>query len=163
MPFKDPEKRRAYSKEWRDANIEKQRQVERRSRSRPEANTPEVKEELAQKKRIWQKNNLEKNRAAVLRYRKLYPERILESNLKCLYGITKAAYERLLAAQGNGCAICGACPKPGKRLHVDHDHQSGKIRGLLCRIHNLGLGHFQDDPILLEQGAAYLRRPIPAL
>lgn len=46
-------------------------------------------------------------------------------------GVTDEQYERLLAAQGGGCAICGATPKT-RRLHVDHDHKTGAVRGLLC-------------------------------
>lgn len=46
-------------------------------------------------------------------------------------GVTDDAYARLLAAQGGGCAICGATPKT-RRLHVDHDHRTGAVRGLLC-------------------------------
>lgn len=42
-----------------------------------------------------------------------------------------AGYDRLLEAQGGGCALCGATPKK-RRLHVDHDHRSGAVRGLLC-------------------------------
>ena len=50
------------------------------------------------------------------------------------------------------CVICGACCK----LVVDHDHKSGKIRGLLCSHCNRGLGHFRDDPELLEFARMYL-------
>ena len=46
-------------------------------------------------------------------------------------GIGQAEYERRLAAQGGGCAICGARPKT-RRLHVDHDHKTGEVRGLTC-------------------------------
>lgn len=46
-------------------------------------------------------------------------------------GITEAEYDRLLAVQGGGCAICGNPPKT-RRLHVDHDHKTGAVRGLLC-------------------------------
>lgn len=48
-----------------------------------------------------------------------------------LLGVTDEQYERLLAAQGGGCAICGNPPKT-RRLHVDHDHKTGAVRGLLC-------------------------------
>lgn len=46
-------------------------------------------------------------------------------------GITEAEYDERLAAQNGGCAICGATPKK-RRLHVDHDHKTGHVRGLLC-------------------------------
>jgi hypothetical protein len=53
-------------------------------------------------------------------------------------GITDDDYEALLAAQGGGCAICGNPPKT-RRLHVDHDHKTGKVRGLLCHRCNRAL------------------------
>ncbi len=45
--------------------------------------------------------------------------------------MTPAEYDALLARQGGGCAICGSTPKK-RRLHVDHDHRTGVVRGLLC-------------------------------
>ena len=50
------------------------------------------------------------------------------------------------------CVICGS----EEKLVVDHDHKSGKIRGMLCNHCNRGLGHFRDDPTLLEFAAQYL-------
>ena len=48
-------------------------------------------------------------------------------------GITDEGYQALLEAQGGKCAICGNPPKEGgRRLHVDHNHRTGKVRGLLC-------------------------------
>ncbi len=64
-------------------------------------------------------------------------------------------YERLLAAQNGGCAICGK-EANGNRLSVDHDHGTGRVRGLLCQQCNTGLGGFRDDPALLERAIAYL-------
>lgn len=53
-------------------------------------------------------------------------------------GVTDEQYERLLAAQGGRCALCPATPKT-RRLHVDHEHRSGLVRGLLCHRCNRGL------------------------
>ena len=53
-------------------------------------------------------------------------------------GVTDAEYDRLLSAQGGGCAICGNPPKT-RRLHVDHDHKTGRVRGLLCHRCNRAL------------------------
>jgi recombination endonuclease VII len=53
-------------------------------------------------------------------------------------GVSDDEYARLLEAQGGGCAICGAKPKT-RRLHVDHDHKTGKVRGLLCHRCNRAL------------------------
>lgn len=54
------------------------------------------------------------------------------------------------------CVICGDAPAPGRSLAIDHDHQTGVIRGALCSRCNLGLGHFRDDPELLEFARIYL-------
>jgi hypothetical protein len=50
------------------------------------------------------------------------------------------------------CVICGS----NEKLVVDHDHKTGQIRGMLCNHCNRGLGHFRDDPLLLEFAAVYL-------
>jgi hypothetical protein len=62
----------------------------------------------------------------------------------------------MLAAQGGGCAICGRAPSTKISLHIDHDHETGRIRGLLCFVCNNGLGQFQEDPAVLRKAAAYV-------
>lgn len=77
------------------------------------------------------------------------------------YGITRAEYEELESKQDFKCAIC---EQPEARMYkdalcrliVDHDHETGKIRGLLCYSCNLGLGCFKDDPERLKRAANYL-------
>jgi len=76
--------------------------------------------------------------------------------LKYYYGITVADYEALLAKQNGKCAICREKPPRGETLCVDHCHVTGRIRGLLCRGCNCGLGNYRDDPRRLRAGAAYL-------
>lgn len=80
--------------------------------------------------------------------------------LRKLYGLTPERYDELLIAQGGGCAICGRpdAHKGGIRLHVDHDHDTGKVRGLLCSRCNQSIGAFEDDPALLRLAVAYLER-----
>jgi len=69
--------------------------------------------------------------------------------------MTVAEYERRLAAQGGGCAICGRAPKT-RRLDIDHSHATGEIRGLLSHRCNQGLQMFNDNPRLLRRAADYL-------
>jgi hypothetical protein len=71
------------------------------------------------------------------------------------YGITQEDYEELFAAQDGVCAICGKEESNGK-LSVDHDHETGDVRGLLCRLCNLGLSYWKDDPGLLLSASQYL-------
>ncbi len=104
--------------------------------------------------RTWRKENLEVAREADrLRYL-ANPDRSRASRL-ARYNLTPAAYDGLLEAQEGVCAICRAAPVQ-ERLHVDHDHTTGGVRGLLCGECNLGLGKFRDDPTLLLSAAAYL-------
>lgn len=79
------------------------------------------------------------------------------------YGLTVEQYEAKLAAQNNFCAICGKPPKPdgvraASRLHIDHDHETGIVRGLLCLNCNRGIGSFNDDSTLLRMAADYIDR-----
>lgn len=75
------------------------------------------------------------------------------------YGLEPGEYDVLLAAQGGRCAICGN--RPGrKRLAVDHDHQTGEVRGLLCeRDNHRLLGGAKDSLSILRRAVAYLEQP----
>ena len=85
-------------------------------------------------------------------YEKVKSER-REYFIQKTYGITQKEYELLLSKQGGLCAICR---KPNK-LNIDHDHETGKVRGLLCSTCNMMLGHAHDSPLLLEAGIRYLQ------
>lgn len=83
--------------------------------------------------------------------------------LRKFYGLTEAQYDFLAAQQGGVCAICGE-PEirtiRGARtpLIVDHCHESGEVKGLLCYRCNLALGYFRERPALLRSAAGYLER-----
>lgn len=80
------------------------------------------------------------------------------------YGITPLQYEEMVAEQSGLCLICGGPPNGrGKRLHVDHCHDTGAVRGLLCGNCNTALGLFGDDPDRLLAAAAYLLQNINVL
>lgn len=74
--------------------------------------------------------------------------------LKNLYGITVEQYDAMLTRQGGGCAICHRTEK----LHVDHCHDSSRVRGVLCENCNRGIGMFKDDPALLQRAIDYLNQ-----
>ncbi len=76
---------------------------------------------------------------------------------KFKYGLTGAQVIEMMESQRRRCAICDA-PLDVHRFHVDHDHTSGKVRGLLCRFCNNGLGMFRDNIPALERAASYLRK-----
>jgi hypothetical protein len=83
-----------------------------------------------------------------------------EWNLQKMYGLSLEDYDRLLAEQDGGCAVCGATESGTYRgnpfLHVDHDHATGEIRGLLCGKCNRMLGQAEDSVDRLMAAAAYL-------
>lgn len=77
------------------------------------------------------------------------------------FGISLLDYDALLVKQGYCCAVCGcedwAAGGRWGGFHVDHCHETGAVRGLLCMACNTGIGKLQDDPALLDRAAAYLR------
>lgn len=79
------------------------------------------------------------------------------------YGITSEQWDQMFSDQGGLCAICQRPEEEGvSRLHVDHCHDSGKVRALLCHSCNTGIGHFRDDPEILQNAAAYVESHRPA-
>jgi hypothetical protein len=76
-------------------------------------------------------------------------------------GATLEEYEALLEAQGGVCAICQGPPngKDPDIYHIDHDHETGVLRGLLCHSCNTSLGHFRDDVATLRRAIEYLSDP----
>jgi len=88
-----------------------------------------------------------------------HPDRAWSGMLIQRYGITAEDYYTLLAQQGGGCAICGATigeVKRNRRLFVDHDHKTKRVRGLLCAKCNTALGYLKDRPKLAHRLVAYL-------
>jgi len=74
------------------------------------------------------------------------------------YGLTEADWDGLISRQQDRCAICRT-DRPGgrgERWHVDHDHVSGQVRGLLCHHCNMGIGFFRDDPEVIRAAAVYV-------
>jgi hypothetical protein len=105
--------------------------------------------------RAWQQANREHYLRKQAEYRSATNRDHRSGHLKRKFGLTLDEYEQLLRSQGGRCAVCGA--KPGRAsLHVDHDHGTGKIRGLLCFRCNGGLGQFQEKPARLVRAADYL-------
>jgi len=110
--------------------------------------------------RQWKLDNPERSRAAQLEYaasgRKQISDR--KSYLKRTYGITIADYEVMVEAQQGVCAICLEARPEERTLHIDHDHESGAIRGLLCFRCNNALGDFREQFDIFQRAADYLDR-----
>ena len=84
-------------------------------------------------------------------------EKYRSEKLWTKYRITSRDYDELCVAQNYVCAICCRPAVGGKSLCVDHDHSTGKVRGLLCNNCNMAVGYLADDPLRGESLAAYLR------
>lgn len=81
------------------------------------------------------------------------------SNLKRVHGITIEDYDKMFKNQNGKCAICGTIDPKGKgNFHVDHDHITDQIRGLLCLRCNVLLGYAKESPKILRQAVLYLKR-----
>jgi hypothetical protein len=72
------------------------------------------------------------------------------------YGLNPDQFAQMMSDQGAECKICKAT-LTSANIAVDHDHLTGLVRGLLCRLCNSGLGFFKDDPEKLEAAIRYLR------
>ena len=81
-----------------------------------------------------------------------------EKKLIAAYGLTLSKYDELLDSQNYRCAICDTDTPGGKggRFHVDHNHLTGEVRGLLCSCCNTGIGQMQDNVTILAKAIQYL-------
>jgi len=77
--------------------------------------------------------------------------------LKAIYGITFEQFTFMLQLQNGVCAICKQPESRNQRLSVDHDHETGQVRGLLCFACNAGIGFLQDSSEVLEKAKQYLK------
>lgn len=99
----------------------------------------------------------EANRDKMRRYRRDHYARNKAAYREKLYGLTPEGFDLLFEDQSGACAICRTLFED-QTPHVDHDHATGKVRGLLCGECNLGLGKFKDDPERLQRALDYIRK-----
>jgi ribosomal protein S14 len=97
------------------------------------------------------------------KYRKEWasnPDNRRKRKLRTKYGLTLKCYDKMLKEQDNKCKICGSEETRNVKyefLCVDHCHETGKVRGLLCDFCNVGLGRFEDDIERLGSAIKYLK------
>lgn len=92
---------------------------------------------------------------------RLHPDVRRDRYFKSKYGIAVGTYAEMLKEQDGLCAACKATPSEGRRLRVDHHHESGKVRGLLCDSCNRTLGHAKESPERLRACAEYVEKHLP--
>jgi len=104
----------------------------------------------------WRKNNPDKVRSYWRRYRKLHPNMNKNAKLKQQYGITLDEKYKMYEEQKGLCKISKE-PMKFEEACVDHDHVTGKVRGLILDRYNMALGLFKDSEELLQAAIEYLR------
>lgn len=105
----------------------------------------------------------DKRRRERERYARLTPEQRRrwaktqrDAKLKREYGITQQDYDAMMRAQCSTCAICYES-LIRVRAHIDHDHDTGKVRAILCSACNRGIGYLRDSPEIVRRAALYLK------
>lgn len=157
-----------YREQWRHARAESQRRRywldpdKHRAAARVDARKRRTDRRAYMRWYNAQPGKRAKRTAYAAKWRDKNPDRVLAAQLRRNYGISLEDFNRMLIAQGGCCAICGrrkgGSRNQGVRLHVDHDHATGKPRGLLCGRCNRGIGQLGDDPRRVRAALRYLQR-----
>ncbi len=133
------------------------RECERKARKEHYAANPEA---FAAATRKWSKDHPEQRNATKRAWYAKNKEKHKDAVLRRTYGISLEEYTSRLNVQGGGCAICGAkqADLRGRKLHVDHCHETKIVRGLLCKDCNTMLGYARDRIDILQAAVEYLRK-----
>jgi hypothetical protein len=117
------------------------------------------------KTKAWKAADPERDKATQKRSREKRPRVYKNKQLLWTFGITLEQYEQMLADQNGVCAVCGKTEteihpqsKRVRSLNVDHCHDTGRVRGLLCNSCNRGIGLLKDDPAILRRALNYLEK-----
>ena len=120
----------------------------------------EQKDKLKVQLKKYKAENKEKIEVASLLWKKNNPDKVKQyqrtSNLRKNFGLSMDEYEEMLAKQKNLCAICLDDLIPGRTTHIDHNHNTGQVRGLLCMRCNLTIGLIKDHWLILDNAQDYV-------
>jgi hypothetical protein len=112
---------------------------------------------------IWYSKNKKRAKLAQKEWHSKNSDHVRNNALLRNFGITLDEYNSILLKQNSVCALCerpevAIDNRTGKikNLSVDHDHKTGKVRGLLCHEYNTGIGKLQEDPLLLLKASKYV-------
>jgi len=173
MPYKDKEKRKENKQKYSKTSKYKRYQMEYYIKNkekivkRTKKYAEEHRNEKREKNKIYRDNNKKKFQIKHKLYyqanKEKFQTRYLRSYRKRKYGIDEVQFNKLLSEQGGVCLICQKGEtnhdfRTGEliKMSIDHDHVTGKNRGLLCGKCNRAIGLFEDNPILLRKAAEYL-------
>jgi Autographiviridae endonuclease VII len=149
MPHRDPEKLKAYRATEKFKARHRKQQAEYRKR---------YPGKVAESLRKWSQDNKEYLRNYSRAWHKENPGKQYWYRIKCVYGLSQETFAAMLSSQGGNCKICNTGLE---QPMIDHDHETGKVRGLLCRRCNAFLGYIEKNPGLLEKALEYLECPEP--
>lgn len=128
-------------------------------RSRKKEYEKNNQEKIRQKRKVYKKNNKEKHKVNAKKYYERYPEKVRALRLKNSYNLTLDQYNKMLEMQNKSCAICRRHSSEFKRtLSVDHDHETGEVRGLLCSPCNTAIGLFRENLVIIKLAASYIEK-----
>jgi hypothetical protein len=159
------EEKAEYMRQWRAANPERSLAINRKSwhakgKKWRETNRDRINVRRRELYPAWYEENRE---ACLERCKQDYATSGFEKHIRRTYGLTMEGFNAILEKQNGRCAICGTDnPASNGRTsdrqnwHVDHDHNTKRVRGLLCFRCNVAIGHLQDDPILVKAALDYL-------
>ena len=149
--LKNKEKVQARKKEYADAHKEEKAEYDRQYRAKN-------RERLNQQSREYRQRNEKYIKEQQKEYREKNPNKNRNYQLKRNYNLTPEQYDEMYSNQHGRCAICGVHQSElAFNLAVDHDHETGEVRGLLCRKCNSGIGYFKDDMELINKALDYLK------
>jgi len=165
MPHKTAEARAAYSKAYYEKNKEARKDYYKKNKGARRAYDKDYYKKNKEAKSAYDKAYREENKEALEARRKAYYEKNKEArraynkalSLLKKYGITLVEKKKMMNEQGNKCKICLQEFNDKVVSCVDHCHSTEKIRGLLCRNCNAGLGFFKDDTKILIKAIEYLK------
>jgi len=179
MPYKDKEYRNAHVREYQRGNKEK---IKERKKKYNQEHLKEAKkyrkenaERISQNRKQWCKNHPEKIRQQKIKYYENHSESIKKANkkyreknkgrlkevekrriMKKRYGLSHDDWLKMWEDQNGKCSICGESFVNPNDAFVDHNHDTNKVRGLLCRNCNFAIGLFKDNPELTIKATEYL-------
>ena len=158
MPNKDQKKRREYQQRY---NRTPKRKKYMRDWQRKYRQTQEAKEYERKYRKEYRKlpKSKDRRRKYEQKYYKLPRVKMTRQHqtIKYRYGIDITEYDKLFKQQHGKCAICGKPPARTK-LGIDHNHNTKKVRGLLCNKCNRALGYFDDSIQILQKAVKYMKK-----
>ena len=150
---------KAYNSENKESKAAYDKAYNAENKEARAAHYTDNKESILAKQKVYYAENKDEMIANQKAYYAENKEKVRWTTIMRKYGITEQKYNDMFADQDGCCAICGLHQVAlNESLHVDHNHSTGAVRGLLCRSCNTGIGLLKEDPDILNKASAYLER-----